>query len=214
MEIAPGSALIFELMGSLWAWRTDKGERTSFETAKEWFQRAIAIEKSARLFSQLGGVYVALDDNVPAAEAFEEALRLDDCYEEAMYNLAKLRESTQPDEAIRLLERALERDPSYGLAHQALGILVEKRGDLVKAEYHFRRCLEIDARDYLSMLFLANVLGAQGKETQAEREYENAIAFDPKEKAGPLLYAKFLDFIGKPDKAAEVRSSITKRRWH
>jgi tetratricopeptide (TPR) repeat protein len=211
--MVPESSFTPELMGSLWASRTDVDKRVSFETAKEWFLRAAAIKKSARLLTQLGAVHGALGDNQSATEAYEEALRLDDSYEEAMYNLARRRELSQPDEAIQLLERAIEIDPDYGLAHQALGRLVQKKREYAKAEHHFRRCLEIDPRDYWSMLYLANVLGVQGKEAEAERAYEKAVAFDPTIEIGPLSFARFLDAIGKSGKATEFRSSI-KRRGH
>ena len=56
-----------------------------------------------------------------------------------------------------------EIDPLYRVAHQALGILSHKGGDLAKAEHHFRRCIEIDPNDYFSMLYLANNLAVQGR---------------------------------------------------
>jgi tetratricopeptide (TPR) repeat protein len=211
--IAPESALTFIAMGILWTHRTDRDERESYEAAKECFLRAIAIEKGAIAFTLLGAVYVELEDVTSAQEAFEEALRLDSGYEEAMYNLAELRRESRPDEAIRLHERAIEIDPDYRLAHQALGKLRHKRGDLAKAEHHFRRCVEIDPKDYFSILYLANCLGVQGRDIEAEREYENAIALDPTPEGSGRFYANFLDSIGKHEIAAELRM-MTKRRWH
>jgi tetratricopeptide (TPR) repeat protein len=214
LEIKPNSSVLLECMGSLWAHRDDKDELESFEEAQVWFLRACEIKKSPHLLTQLGAVQVALEDDDAAAKSFEEALRLDDCYEEAMYNLAVLHTETQPNDAVRLLERAIEIDPAYGLAHQKLGVLIQKRGDLANAEYHFRRCLEINPKDYWSMLYLANALSAQGKLAESGEEYARAVALDPTIEAGPLFYAKLLGFMGKHEKAVEMRDLAPKRPRH
>ena len=74
-----------------------------------------------------------------AVWSFEDALKVDENYEEAMYNLAVLKTDDMPLAAIGLLERAIEIDPDYAIAHQKLGALHQKQRDVVRAEYHFRR---------------------------------------------------------------------------
>lgn len=208
LELDPGSSLTLEIMGSLWATRTDKVESHALEAARDWFHRAVKIEAHARLLTELGSVYIALGNEMAASEAFEEALRLDSSYEEALYNLALLRESTRPKEAIGLLDRALEEDAAYGPAHQALGRIYQRENDLVRAEYHFRRCLELDPEDYWSMVYLANLLSVQGADSEAAKKYEEALALQPSVKAVRDLYANFLDSIGSHEKATGVRSAF------
>lgn len=122
-RLAPTSSLVMECMGSLWAYRTHKSEPESFQNAKEWFLMALKHEHNARLLTHLGAAYVALDDNAAARNAFEEAVRIDPDYEEALYNLAVLDEMANPKKAIDLLERAIQLDPDYAIAHRTLGRL-------------------------------------------------------------------------------------------
>jgi Tfp pilus assembly protein PilF len=207
LRLAPTSPLIMENLGSLWAHRTDKGEVESFEVAKRWFLEALKYECHARLLTQLGATYVALNDEESARQAFEAALRITPNYEEALYNLAVLDEKNDPERSMALLERAIEIDPNYAEAHQVLGRLFQRAGDLTRADYHFRRSLDIDPADYWSNLYLANLLGVQGKNDEAEQMYRLATSLHPEIAGGIDLYAKFLESIGKADEAAAVRKS-------
>src|SRR5208282_507499 len=62
LRLDPSSSLIMENIGSLWANRLDKQQADSLETAKEWFMRALEIERNAPLLTQLGVVYERLSD--------------------------------------------------------------------------------------------------------------------------------------------------------
>jgi tetratricopeptide (TPR) repeat protein len=96
LQLDQTSSLAMENMGSLWACRRDKNEADSFQTAKRWFLKALKFERHARLLTQLGATYLALDDNSAARDAFEEAIRTDPEYEEALYNLALVEEQSNP----------------------------------------------------------------------------------------------------------------------
>ena len=163
LRIDPKSALATVAMGHLWASRTDKGDLGSLETAKTWFLRSLEHERNPRTLTLLGATYRALDDNASARDVLTEAIELDPNYEEALYNLAISEEERDPRRSLELLERAIEIDPSYSAAHQSVGMLYQKMGDLQKAEYHFRRDLEIDQTEVWPLLYLANVLAIQGK---------------------------------------------------
>lgn len=208
LRLDPSSSLIMENIGSLWAYRTDKDETEKFHTAKDWFLRALMRERHARLFTHLGATYLALDDDVAARNSFEEAIHLDPNYEEALYNLATLEEKTNPSRSVELLEQAIEIDPDYAIAHQVLGRLQQRTGDLARAEYHFRRSLEIDPADYWSNIYLANLLGVQGKNAEAEQTYRFATNLHPDIVGGLEILARFLESIGKYDEAAMVRTRI------
>jgi Tfp pilus assembly protein PilF len=210
LRLDPTSSLIMENIGSLWAMRTDKGERESFQIAKQWFLQALKHERHAPLLSQLGATYVALDDSASARDAFEEAIRIDPNYEEALYNLAKIeKKEGDAQKAIDLLERAIQIDPDYAIAHQLLGTLYQKGGDLTRAEYHFRRSIEIDPADYWSNIYLANLLGVQGRNPEAEQTYRFATSLHPEIAGGRDIFARFLESIGKQDEAASVRAQAS-----
>jgi Tfp pilus assembly protein PilF len=195
-----------ENIGTLWLHRLDKNETDSLECAEKWFLRALKHERQARTLTLLGATYVALDEDAQAEDAFEEAIRIDPDYEEALYNLAKLKEEMNPKRSIFLLERAIQIDPDYALAHQVLGTLYQKAKDLVRAEYHFRRGLEIDPADYWSDMYMANLLGVQGRNGEAEETYRFAVKVHPEIVAGFEFFARFLDSIGKGEEATRMRA--------
>jgi Tfp pilus assembly protein PilF len=208
LRLNPTSSLIMENIGSLWANRTDKDESDSFQTAKDWFLQALKHERHARLLTQLGATYLALDDNAAARDTFDEAIKIDPDYEEALYNLAVLDEKTNPQKAVELLEKAIQIDPDYAIAHQVLGRLAQRAKDLPRAEYHFRRSLEIDPADYWTNMFLANLLGVLGRNAEAEQAYRFATSLHPEIAGGIETFARFLESIGKDDEATKVRAQV------
>jgi tetratricopeptide (TPR) repeat protein len=197
-----------EGMGILWYERTDRDEAESFQTARDWYLKAIKLDRNAGALTLLGCSYLALGDSATAQDAFEEALRIDPQYEEAFYNLAAMQEESNPARAAELLEKAIEIDADYSLAHQRLGILRHRSGDLIRAEYHFRRSIEADPTDCWSHLYLANCLAVQGRETEAEQTYRFVTSLQHEDEGGLELFANFLESIGKKQEASVIRAKI------
>jgi len=208
LRLDPSFALAMSGMGILWYRRTDKDEAASFQTARDWYLKAITLDRNASVLTLLGCSYMALGDRAAARDALEEAIRIDPRYEEAIYNLAAMEEETNPAKAVELLEKAIEIDPDYSLAHQRLGILLHRSGDLIRAEYNFRRSLEADPTDYWSHLYLANCLAVQGREAEAEQTYHFVTSLQPENEAGLGFFANFLESIGKTEKASEIRAQL------
>jgi tetratricopeptide (TPR) repeat protein len=208
LRLEPDFSLAMEGMGILWYERTDRDEAESFRTARDWYLKAIKVDRNARALTLLSSSYSALGDLAAAQDALEEALQIDPQYEEAMFNLAGLHEEKDPTRAVELLERAIEIDPNYSLAHQRLGVLRHRGGDLIRAEYHFRRSLEGDPTDYWSHLYLANCLAVQGRETEAEQTYRLVTSLQPESESGLEFFANFLESIGKKQEAVAVRATM------
>jgi tetratricopeptide (TPR) repeat protein len=208
LRLDPSYSLAMEGMGILWYDRTDRDETESFQTAKDWYLKAIRLDRSARALTLLASSYLALGDSTAAQDALEEAIQVDPQYEEAMYSLAGMHEEKDPARAVELLERAIEIDPDYSVAHQRLGVLRHHSGDLIQAEYNFRRSLEADPTDYWSHLYLANCLAVQGRETEAEQTYRFVTSLQPENESGLKFFANFLESIGKEQEAAAVRATI------
>jgi|SRR5271165_951081 len=206
IRLNPDFTMAMEGIGSLWATRTDKSDKESFETARDWFLRALRLERKPRTLTLLSGAYVSLDDVPAARNALKEALRIDPKYEEALYNLAVLEKDNDPQMSGELLKKAIEIDPSYSLAHQELGKLYHRMGNLAKAEYHFRRSIEAEPSSYFSHLLLANVLAVQGEDVEAEQTYRVAMSLHPEIRSGIEFFARFLESIGKTGEAAAVRA--------
>ncbi|HEY1464835.1 MAG TPA: hypothetical protein VGF44_15575 [Terriglobales bacterium] len=207
-RLAPNSPLVMQSLGSLWLSRTDKNDADSLPTAKHWFLQALKHERTACVLTFLGATCNALDDELAARNAFEDAIRIDPDYEEALYNLAVLDEDKDRERSQALLERAIQIDPDYLLAHQVLGRLAHKMEDLPRAEYHFGRCLEIDPADYWSNLYMANLLGVQGRNDEAEQTYAFATNLHPELTGGMEIFARFLESIGKAEEGANVRARV------
>jgi tetratricopeptide (TPR) repeat protein len=207
IRLDPTHALAFELMGDLWASRTDKNDAKSFKLAEEWFLKALRIERNARTLTLLGCAYNASGEPFAARAAFAEAVTIDPNYEEALYHIAVLDEKVDPQRSIDLLERAIAIDPRYFRAHLELGKLYHRRRDLPRAEYHFRRCLEIDPADEMSLLYLANDLAVQGRLEEAEQQYRMAITMHAEAKQVYEFFANFLDSVGRQQEAIAVRAS-------
>lgn len=208
LRLEPSLSLALESMGDLWATRTDKESVESLTVAKEWFLKALHLKRSARVLTFLGSTYRALGHFDEARTAFEEAATIDPNYEEALYNLGVLQEKTNPPMSKEFLQKAVLIDPEYGSAHQVLGRLYQRDKDLTRAEYHFRRSLEIDPADYWSNIYLANLRGVQGKNDEAEQIYRFATDLHPEIKGGLDLFARFLESIGKHEEAAKVRTRL------
>src|ERR1700730_7315597 len=124
LRLDPSFAMAMSGIGILWYERTDKDEAASSHTAKDWYLKAIKLDRNAGVLTLLGCSSLAIGDRAAAQNAFEEAIRIDPRYEEAMYNLAAIEEDTNPAKAVELLEKAIEIDSDYSLAHQRLGILL------------------------------------------------------------------------------------------
>jgi len=205
LRLEPNLSLAMESMGDLWATRTDTESLESLTKAREWFLKALKYERTARVLTFLGSTHRALGELEKAQTAFEEAVTVNPDYEEALYNLGVLEEKANPSRAIEVLERATQIDPRYGAAHQALGRLYQKGKDLPRAEYHFRRSLEVDPADYWSNIYLANLLGALGRNEEAEQTYRFVTDLHPEITGGLDLFARFLDSVGKQEEAAKIR---------
>lgn len=206
LKLDPMLVEAMQCLGSLFLTRNDGAEAERLLQAEELLQRALKVDRNAGLLTLLGVTFAAQGDEKAARKALNDAVLLDPGYEEAYYNLALLAQNRDPEEARRLLEKAIELDSDYATAHQKLGILLQKTGDVLQAEYHFRRCLEIDAADYWSHLYLANALAIQGRDDEAEREYRHAIALRPTESAGLSFFADFLDELSRDAEAAQFRA--------
>jgi tetratricopeptide (TPR) repeat protein len=207
LRVDPSFALAMEAMGDLWAKRTDKSEDESFEIAKDWFLKALRFERNARTLILLGATYRALGEDLSARHTFAEALQLDPNNAEVLYGLATSEADEDRRKAIEHLERAIEISPNYFIAHQQLGKLHHRDGDLLGAECDFRRSLEIEPGDLWSLLYLANTLAVQGRISEAEETYRLAMTLHPDNKDGAEFFAQFLDSIGKNGEAASMRSA-------
>jgi len=179
-------------LGLLYVQRTDMDEDASYQEAEHWYELALGLKSDAPTLSLLGATKVRLGNLADAESCFRRAILVDDRYEEAYYNLGFLIKKERPDEAIGLFRKAVELDPDYAIAHQALGVRLHHGKDFVGAEFHYRRARDLNGKDVFSHLFLANLLAVTNREDEARAEYEAAIALQPGDEVVAGFYKKFL----------------------
>ena len=92
-----------------------------FEEAIEALKRAQQEDQEdAQIFTFLGVAYNKIGDKMRAIRSFEESLRIDESAR-GYYNLAMIYESVKRyDEAVREYHMALDTDPNYVRAKEAL----------------------------------------------------------------------------------------------
>ncbi len=178
-------------------------------------------ERSAGAFAD--GLALAergLDDD--ASSAYEEAIRLDAGFVEAMVNLARVRlQQGETRQARELLDRALRLAPAYPSVHTVRGLEARARGDLNESMRAFSRARSLDPENSEILSNLGAVLLELGFDDDARRVLEEArrIAPDRPEPALALalvferkgdraraafFYGQFLRLVGTrdPDRAA------------
>ena len=84
-----------------------------------------------------------------------------------------------PDQAIDILNRALEIDPHYGEAFQSLGLYYRYKGDFEKALGLFKKYASVSPDQANPMDSLANLYFREGKVDEAVAKFKEALSVRP-----------------------------------
>lgn len=174
------------------------------EAALKSFSTAARKEPSAAIFTLLGAAQGELDLTSEAKDSYRKAISIDPAHEEAYYNLATLLRDDAKDEAITLLERAIDINPNNAAAHRELGLLLRRSDQFPEAEYHLRRAIELDTTDGWAHIYLANMLWACRDFSSAEDAYKKAIEVWPDRGVPYWSFAHFQECQGEPAEAATL----------
>jgi tetratricopeptide (TPR) repeat protein/uncharacterized caspase-like protein len=140
-------------------------------------ERSLAALSSARIAATenaLGLAYQGKLDNFRAERAFKRAIELDSKWAAPHYNLALLYRSEQKDGALAELEAAAELDPTGIATTTALGDEYFERQQWQKAADAFRKAIALKPSDDALHTKLGHSLFSQGKQEEANREYQKA----------------------------------------
>jgi tetratricopeptide (TPR) repeat protein len=88
------------------------------------------------------------------------------------------RKSGDVDKAIEILERGLEKMPTYASAHVILGKCYYDKGATERAKSEFRRVLELDGENLVALKFMGDILLAEDKRPEAAEFYRRILAID------------------------------------
>ena len=98
-------------------------------TAAERYEETLALDPTNKFaFYNLALIDEASGNYGLAEEKYRSALETDEKYEPALFNLAILRTSRDPEEAIKLYERAVASDATDAAAWLNLGLLLRAAG--------------------------------------------------------------------------------------
>ncbi len=171
------------------AGKTNPTERAQIHTerAAEYFRlgnMAIALEAAQQAVSAQSGyapahnmlalIYMGLSEDAKAQASFEQAIRLNPAYSDALNNYGWfVCERQDPKRSLVFFERAL-RDPLYTTPQRALynaGVCARRAGDLANAETQLRAALQ-RAPEFAAALYeLADLYFAQRRIAEADSTY-------------------------------------------
>jgi len=148
-----------------------------YERARRGLETAIKLDpKAGEAHAWLGWVHIAYDWDWPAADAeIREALQLSPRNPKVLHCAARLSEAFGHwDEAIRLLNSAIARDPLFAGANNILSGVYARAGRLAEAEATERRVLEISPTYASAPYNLAVILLALGRRDEALKVMQQA----------------------------------------
>src|SRR5216110_2971660 len=146
--------------------------------------------KSGEAHAWLGRLHTAYDWDWAAADAeLKEALRLSPRVPTVLACAARLSEALGHwDEAIRLLDSAIARDPLFAGALNVLSGVYARAGRLAEAEATERRVLEISPTYASAPSNLALVLLARGRRDEALKVIQQSTEPDDRAQGLALIY--------------------------
>ena len=172
--------------------------------ALECLKKATRDEASEVTFTLLGVIQADLDLTNEARESFRRAISINSGHEEAYYNLAVSLRNDQKEEAIALLQKAIDIDSTHALAHRELGWLFRRTNQFPEAEYHLRRAIELDSSDGWTYVYLANLMWASEDFTSAEAAFTKAIEVWPDRSLPYWRLAHFRERQGRHQEAESL----------
>jgi tetratricopeptide (TPR) repeat protein len=136
----------------------------------------------------------AVPDLVPVSMAEADAVRAD-----------VLIYTNRIWEAQALVEAALREDPDNARAHEAMGFLRFRAGDIVGAKQWYREALELNPQSYLAHYYYAMMAlrsGAKGEDEAIETSLQTSIALNPEFAPADDTLAMF--YAGRHEKLEEA----------
>ena len=143
-----------------------------------------------------------------AATALKPTSHVDEGRARAWLSLAHVLETTKPDDAMAAYKHAAELQPKDPEAHLAMGLLLEKQGNLLDAEHEYKQALMLDPTSSDALTGLANVYMHDRRFPEAEAVLRKLVATNPNDVAARIQLGRVLAAEGKNDEAmAELQTA-------
>ncbi|MDZ7829203.1 MAG: tetratricopeptide repeat protein [Halofilum sp. (in: g-proteobacteria)] len=185
LEVVPAGGYVIKLATALRrAGRTDE----AVTALDDWLARN---PDDAAVWLAAGDVQVLRGNEAAAISAYRSALEADPESATAMNNIAWLLRERDPDEALRLAERAVELQPASAAVRDTLGMVLLARGEPEAAVESFRAGLARASDSPDLNHHLARALVAAGRQDEAReplrRALESGASFAGRAEAEALL---------------------------
>jgi len=138
-------------------------------------------------FIFLGNVLVAQGSLAKAAEAYEQALKLDPENIRALENLGNYYALLDPDKALAYYQRYIDLNPRDADIYFQMALVYQKRGNFSKALTLYKQSIELDPEQLASHLAVADLYEQQASTAAAIGEYTIATQLQP---ANPLIFLR------------------------
>lgn len=136
------------------------------EVLDKLWQEAIDLENSGQ------------DEQAEAK--YNEVLKLDNNHAGALYQLGMLYYRTSRyQQALELLIKSSQLEPSKALQHFSIGLLSEKINSIPQAIQAYEQAIELDPQGLIPYINLGNIFFNLGELEQAKLLYEKAIEIEP-----------------------------------
>ncbi len=155
----------------------------NYRDARESFQAALDLKPGdAALLYDIGECYDRLGDAAQAERCYQECLQRAPNHEACRHALAVLLvRQKRRDEAARMIEDWLRREPKLAGPYAEDGWFWHQAGDLPRAQARLQQALEIDPRDVRALTELALVYEAMQRPDRALVLYERALEREPEQ---------------------------------
>jgi Flp pilus assembly protein TadD len=149
--------------------------------AAEDFRAALTLHPDdAALIYNTGRCYDNLGDTARAEGYYTKCLQLAPTHAECHHALASLfLRAGRKDDAARLVQDWLTREPKRAAAYAEDGWLCHEFGDLPRAQARLQQALELDPHEPRALVELARVYEALQRPDRAKALYERILEQDP-----------------------------------
>ncbi len=123
---------------------------------------------------------LARGDLANAIALYKDAVQANPGDSRILYNLAlALDRNADYQQEREILQRAIELDPKFTLAHNQLGFLHLQAADMANAEKEFKAAIACDPHYAEAQNNLGSLYGEQGRDGDAERLFRQAVENNP-----------------------------------
>ena len=183
-------------------------DSSAFEPGvQEKIEKALAAARAnptdPAAVGELGMMLQAYQEYASAAEAYQRAGLLEpESFNWLYYRGVALILASKSEEALGVLQQALDRRPDYAPLRLQLGSLFLAKGDTENAELHYRAALERDPMSAIPYFGLGQALKTQGQLEAAAVQFRKALSLAPRFAAAHYAIALTYRDLGNQERAS------------